>query len=228
MNPLKYLPGRRTELLLVTVLIVALVGLMLVNTSAAPLVVVLTLEALLPIALGVIVAGLLANDPALDLLLSVPQPAPRTLATRLLVVLGCGAALGLLVQAVVWAWALPLSLSWARQLFVWGTPIVWWTGLATASALVRGRMRDGLTVTLGTWGGMVAWLQIIQRNCIMFQPTERCPIAITSPMMTLVRPFDGGWPLNRAIWLLLGLALLAVGLSLARHEERLTQAAQSE
>ena len=78
-RPFKWLPVRRLELGLTTLFIL---GLLLVvrwtrDQQPGPVVALVTLEVLLPFAVGVTAAGLLAGDPALDLLLSVPQPASR-------------------------------------------------------------------------------------------------------------------------------------------------------
>ncbi|MGH9817952.1 MAG: hypothetical protein ACRD6I_17945, partial [Candidatus Acidiferrales bacterium] len=94
----RWLPGREAEFLLVTLLYMGLLGLALLVRAAPEALPILlfTLEVGLPVALGIVAAGLMANDPVLDLLLSVPQPPPQTLAERLAVLLGYGLLLAAL------------------------------------------------------------------------------------------------------------------------------------
>ena len=172
-------------------------------------------------------AGLLADDPALDLLLTMPQPAPRTLAQRLGIVLGCGLVLGLSVQWLAALWDIPLPIRGAKQIGVWATPTLFLMGIATVSALVRGRALDSLTAVLGAWGAMMATIPLVGQACAL-ATGPRCAAALLSPAMTMIRPMDAYWPLNRLIWSGLGISLLGIGLLMARDEERLVEASRAE
>lgn len=102
----RWLPGRKWELLLVTLLYAGLLGIAAWQRAHAEglSIVLFTLEFGLPIALSIVASGLMANDPVLDLLLSVAQPPSRTLAQRLVVLLGYGLLLAalMLLAAVGW------------------------------------------------------------------------------------------------------------------------------
>jgi hypothetical protein len=227
-RPLKWLPVRRLELGLTTLFVL---GLLLVvrwtrDQQPGPAVALVTLEVLLPLAVGVTAAGLLAGDPALDLLLSVPQPVTCTLAERLAVVLGWGGLLGLVVQALIGAWEIPLPVQGLSRVWIWVAPALLLTGVATASALVRGHWMDGLMAVMGALGWALLAMPYVGAACPE-GPAARCALALATPAMTLLRPTDPLWPLNRLIWSVIGLLLLATSLALAGCEERLVEAARA-
>lgn len=224
---LKWLPERRLELGLVTLLVL---GLLIPiwwtrDQQTGSVLALVTLELFLPLGVGVVAADLLAGDPALDLLLSTPQPASRTLARRLVVVLGWGGVLGSTVQGMVDMWEIPLSVQGLSQVLIWTTPTLFLTGVATAGALVRGHVTDGLIGVLGVLGWTLLIMPYIGHVCAQM-PSEQCAVALVTPAMTLMRPLDRYWPLNRLIWLIAGLLLLAAGLALTSREERLVRAAR--
>jgi hypothetical protein len=227
-NPFKLLPSRRLELLLATALVAGLLLLVWINRKGAAVssnLVLTLLEVLLPPMLGIIAAGLLANDPAIDLLLSVPQPAPRTLTYRLLILLGYGAIMNLIALWLVHLWKIELPIIGMRQSLIWLTPVLAMTGLASAAALVRGRMLDGMAAVLALWGVSIVLLPLVIRLCDG-AGTQRCALALAHPMMTTMRPNDPNWLLNRALWLGIGGASLIIGLWLARREEQLAEGAR--
>lgn len=227
MHPLKYLPGRRTELLLATGLVFGMLFVtwrLRAEAEAAATIVVVTLEMLLPPALGVVAAGLLANDPALDLLLTVPQPAPQTLAQRVLIVLGLGTLLSAVALWLAQRWQITLPISGAWQLLIAATPVVVMIGLATTASLLRGRMLDGITAVLGLWGLTLLSMPLLNTACE--HSGARCTAALASLTLTLLRPDDLNWQRNRLLWLGIGAALLALGIFLANREERLSEGAR--
>lgn len=222
---LKQLPGHRLELGLAAVLAISSLILVWWNREAESgiTLALVSMELLLPMALGMIAAGLLAGDPALDLLLSVPRPAPRTLAQRLTIVLGIGALLGSATQGLVALWGIDLPISGPRQSLIWAAPTLLYVGQATAAALLRGQMVDGLVVTAAAWGATLITMPFIGEICSQSRDNH-CLAALVSPAMTLIRAGDHNWLLNRLIWLGLGFLLLAIGLLLARREEVLITA----
>jgi hypothetical protein len=227
-RPFKWLPTRRLEMGLTTLFIL---GLLLVvrwtrDQQGGPVVVLVTLEMLLPLAVGVTAAGLLAGDPALDLLLSVSQPVTRTLAERLAIVLGWGGLLGLTVQGLIGAWETPLPVQGLSRVLIWVAPALFLTGVATAGALVRGYLMDGLVAVMGILGWMLLTMLYVGYACPE-GPAERCAIALVTPAMTLLRPSDPLWLFNRLIWSVIGLLLLATGLALTGREEQLVEAARA-
>ena len=227
----KQLPGRRLELGLTALLIAGLLVLIWLNredSTAGPMLVLTIWELLLPLVLGAVAAGLLADDPALDLLLSVPQPAPCILAERIAIVLGYGLVLGLGMQYLAAKWKIPLPIQGVKQALIWTVPSVFLMGIATTASLVRGRAMDGLTAVLGTWAAMLLTIPFIGQACALTPGDQPCRVALLSPALTLIRPTDANWSLNRLIWLSLGILLLGIGLLLACDEERLVEASRAE
>jgi hypothetical protein len=188
--------------------------------------VLLLVELGVPVALGIVAAGLMANDPVLDLLLSVAQPPPRTLAERLTALLGYGLLLALLALLVARRLGLPLPVTDARALLIWVAPALLFTGIATVGALARGRMLDGVALVLGA-GGLALLTLTIGADCPP-DPASACRAALLVPLMTLLRPHDPLWPANRLLWGGIGCALLLAGLWLVRQEERLVTVPRSE
>lgn len=223
----KALPGRRREVGLITGLIGGLVVLIWRIGTGGAGIALLGLEVLLPLGPAIVAAGLLAEDPLLDLLLSVPQPARRTLGHRLAVVLGWGAGLSLSLQAGA-AWAgIALPRAGPTQTLIWVTPLILYTGLATAGALIRGRMLDGVTLALAVWTGSLLTLPLLRVACAE-APASGCLLALASPAMTQLLPTDPLWLLNRGLWLGVGSLLLSLGWVLTQQEERLLAAVGSE
>jgi hypothetical protein len=181
----------------------------------------LTLELLLPLGTGLLAAGLLAGDPVLDILLSAHRPAWQVLVERLLII-GCigfvsGGASLLLAQR----WELMIPRMGTDQVFIWLSPMVFCMGLSSTFALLRGRMLDGVLATLGTMGVSLIALPQIPRVCAGSAQGADCMWWLASPLMTMGNPLTDLWPLNRLIWLGLGVLLIALSLKLAQREEPL-------
>ena len=224
----RWLPGREWELVLVSALYAGLLGIAVwkPTESTALYNVLITLEFGLPVALGVIAAGLIANDPVLDLLLSVARPASRTLAQRLAAVLGYGLLLAGLMVLIAWWREIALPVGLAQAILIWAAPTALLVGVATVGALLRGRMLDGVALVFST-AGMALLTLTAQSDCPP-DPARPCYAALVSPLMTLLRPHDPLWLTNRLLWLGIGCALVGAGLGLVRQEERLVLAAQAE
>ncbi len=222
-----WLPGRKWELLLVTLLYAGLLGLAIWNRTepAALYVVLFTLELGLPVALAVVASGLMANDPVLDLLLSVAQPPSRTLLQRLGAVLGYGLLLAVLMLLAARWWEMALPIVGVQAVLIWVAPAVLFVGVATAGALLRGRMLDGVALVLSS-GGMTLLTLTLQSECPMGLE-HPCYVALVTPLMTLLRPHDPLWLANRLLWSAVGGALMVVGLWLVRQEEQLVMAANA-
>ena len=230
---LRRLPSRRVELLISLLLLLgclALAGFLrdpYVN-DAATLLILIILEVILPIGIGLLSAGLLAGDPALDLLLSAHRPAWQVLLERLLFLGAIGALFGSAALVAAERWALPLPKEGSARLYIWLSPVVFYMGLSSAVSLLRGRMQDGVLAVLGSMGVSVMLMSQIPRLCEGNLPGMPCIGWLASPMMTLGNPGDAYWPLNRLLWLGLGLALLALSLRLAQREEALLHEVSNE
>ncbi len=226
MRPLRWLPARRVELLVALLLTLgcfALAGYLHGRNSDAEvlLVILVTLEIIVPLAMGVLSAGLLAGDPALDILLSAHRPAWQTLLERLLFIGYLGVLLSCIALALAAYWDLPLPKEGSQAIFIWLSPMVFYMGLSSVAALLRGRMLDGAVAALGIMGISLMIVMQIPQLCTGNAPGYPCIAWLASPMMTLGNPGDAFWPLNRLIWLFIGFALLGLSLKLACREEPL-------
>ena len=226
MRLLRPLPFRRSELLFALLLTIGCFGAAgLVHAKGggqiANWLALITLEIFLPLGLGLVSAGLLAGDPALDLLLSAHCPAWQLLGRRFLFVGGAGALLGSAGLLLAARWGLALPIESAAQVFIWLSPLVFCMGLSSAVALLRGKMLDGALATLGVMGMSLMLLPQIPRLCAGNPPGAACAAWLASPIMTLGNAADTYWPLNRLLWLAVGAALLVLSLKLTRREEAL-------
>jgi hypothetical protein len=229
------LPTRRTELLIGLLLNIGCLGLVTYlhhqnrfSPDSPRLLVMVTLEIILPLTAGLWAAGLLAGDPMLDILVSAHRPAWRTLLERLLVVGLLGALIGSTTLVLTAYWNLRLPKHGSAQIFIWLSPMAFSMGLASVVALLRGRMLDGALAALSVMGISVMMLNQIPRLCAGTGSGEPCLAWLLSPIMTLGNPDDAYWPLNRLLWLFVGGILLRLSLGLTHREETLLSAMAQE
>jgi hypothetical protein len=230
---LKRMPTRRLELLFSLAVVLGMFGLVgvLQRSYAGELaywLVLLILELILPIAIGTVAAGLLAGDPALDILLSAHRPGWQALVERMLFLGGVGILLGSTVLILAANWGIVLPKLGSDQIYIWLSPMVFCMGLSSAGALVRGRMLDGILLTIGVMGGSLIALTMIPRACAGNAPGEACAMWLLSPVMTLGNAGGAFWPLNRLLWLGLGASLIILSISLSKREEAILQEVASE
>lgn len=230
MKLLVRLPARRLELLISVFLVIGsdiLVWLLRPTGELASLLDLVNLELILPLALGLLAAGLLAGDPSLELLLTAHRPAWRVLLERLCLLFLLGALLGTILLFLSDHWGLYLPRDGADRLFIWLSPFVFCLGLSSTAALLRGRTLDGVIATAAGMGLSLMALTQIPRGCSNFPAGAACPWWLASPLMTIGNPQDTYWPLNRIVWLFSGLALIIFSLRLAQREEPLLQTTES-
>lgn len=233
MQIFKWLPIRRFELLVT--LLLSLAGIVLagyvqaeLDARGAALIIVVTLEIILPVGMGLLAAGLLAGDPALDILLSAHRPAWQALVERLLFIAGVALTVAWSALSLAAYWHLPLPKDGSAQLYIWLSPLIFNLGLSSAISLLRGKMLDGVLAVLGAMCASLMLLTQIPRLCASNSPGEPCIWWLASPVMTLGSPDDVYWPLNRLVWLFVGLSLLALSRSLAQREEPLLHEVAAE
>jgi hypothetical protein len=226
----KRLPSRRLELVFCLGAVLGFFGLAWLTRQMGDLnywLGLITLEALLPLAVGVVAAGLLAEDPALEILLSAHRPAWQVMIERLLILAALGGLLGVSLTLVasrcgrVLPGGIVLPKDGIDRIFIWLPPMVFCLGLASAAALLRGRMLDGvLAISIAIGASLLSPLQI-QRLCAGRPEGTACAGWLACPTLTFANPLEPYWPLNRLLWLALGVGLLAASLALARREEPL-------
>jgi hypothetical protein len=227
------LPTRRFELLVTLLLTLACIGLAgyvgaEMDERGAALIIIVTLEIILPVGMGLLAAGLLAGDPALDILLSAHRPARQVLVERLLLIAGAAVLFAWVALSLAAHWRLPLPREGSAQLYFWLSPLVFNLGLGSAVSLLRGKMLDGALAVLAVMGISLMLLPQIPRLCAANPPGVPCIGWLASPLMTLGSPGDAYWPLNRLVWLFLGIGLLALSQRLACREEPLLHEAAAE
>lgn len=223
------LPERHVELLVLALLtlgLICLLWLMRSQAEAARLAIIAQ-EILLPFGAGLVIPGLMAEDPALELLLSVPRPSRLILVERVALALAISAFLVGSLNLLTSRWGIYLPYSGARQLLVWLTPLVLFTGLSCAAALLRGRALDGSLVVLGACGAFLLTTPLLLSTCTDLQGGV-CIWVLFTPLLTYIQPQAPDWLASRLIWLGIGLLLMLLSLRLSEHEETLIQALQLE
>jgi hypothetical protein len=219
---LSRLPHRRSEILIAVFLMSGLIGLLWLSQRGnyGTRISIAAMEIFLPLLMGIIAAGLLADDPVLELLLTAPRPTQYILVDRIFVVLGLGAILGIAVQLLTNTWGIFLPHEGINQAFIWISPLVFYTGASSAVSLVRGRMLDGVILCLVVSGAALLSGPIIAASCQESLLIAGCWLAVFNPLMTSSLPYDPFWPVNRVLWFVLGVLLVGASLQLAGHGER--------
>ena len=225
----KRLPDRHVELLVLALLSLGAICLqwLMRSQAEASRLAIIALEIMLPVGGGLVVPGLLAEDPALELLLSAPRPTRRTLAERVALALGISAFLTASLNLLAGRWGILIPHTGARQLLIWISPLVFFSGLSSAAALLRGRTLDGSLAVLGVCGFFLITTPLLLSACADLQG-DACPWALFTPLLTYLQPQAPAWLASRLLWLCLGFLLLLISLRLSGREELLIQTLQPE
>ena len=217
------LPHRRLEISIVSVIILVLILLLWSSrvSEYGTRVSITAMELLVPLLVGILAAGLLADDPALELLLTAPRPTRHILADRLFIVLTLGALSCLGLQLLTNSWGIFMPYDGIDQAFIWISPLLFYTGASSSASLIRGRMLDGVIVCLIV--SVVALLSgpILAASCQGSPLIAGCWLAVLNPLMTSSTPYDPFWPANRVLWFVSGALLVGASLLLAGQGERL-------
>jgi len=224
------LPERRKELLAASGLLLAALWYFRLNTGneSAAFTLIIILELLLPLPFSLVVAGIFAGDPVMELLQASPRPAFLALAERSAIVLGSGAIVGAIFLILARAWRVYLPMNGLHQVLIWLSPLILLGGVASLGSLARGKVVDGILAAILLWLASAASRQVVGLFCQDIPVDQACSAALVSPALTSVRPLDPGWLLNRLIWLLMGLFFLGFSTRLAGNEERLVKIASAE
>lgn len=213
-------------LALLTLGAICLLWLMRSQAEASRLAII-ALEIMLPVGGGLVVPGLLAEDPALELLLSAPRPSRRTLAERLSLALGISAFFAASLNLLAGRWGIPIPHTGARQLLIWITTLVFFSGISSAAALLRGRALDGSLAVLAVCGFFLITTPLLLSACADHQG-DVCIWVFFTPLLTYLQPQAPGWLASRLLWLCLGFLLLLISLRFSGREEQLIQTLQPE
>ncbi len=217
------LPHRRLEISIVSGIILVLILLMWSSRASeyGTRVSITAMELLVPLLVGILAAGLLADDPALELLLTAPRPTRHILADRLIIVLTLGVFSCLGLQLLTNIWGIFVPYDGIDQAFIWISPLLFYAGASSSASLIRGRMLDGVIVCLIV--SVVALLSgpILAASCQGSPLIAGCWLAVLNPLMTSSTPYDPFWPANRVLWFVSGALLVGASLLLAGQGERL-------
>lgn len=213
----QYLRTMRGEILwlpgLLTLLCAALILLNRAQPANARMVVMVYLEVLLPALTAWAASSLLVGDPTLELHLTAPRRPGRTLLERYALLLGTAAVwtLAMLVWTRAWEITVAPPAGWLRWALVWAAPTTGLSALAGWAALAS------RSPTVGAMTATLPWsTQLVFREWFMATPARRTVFLFLS----LAAPGSPQWPLNRALWLTLGIIFLALSLRLLQDEER--------
>ncbi|HUV28727.1 MAG TPA: hypothetical protein VMW34_15310 [Anaerolineales bacterium] len=217
------LPHRRLEISIVALIILALIGILWISrtSESGTRMSITAMEILVPLQVGILTAGLLADDPALELLLTAPRPTRHILADRLFIVLAFGVFSSLALQLLANRWGIFVTYEGIDQAFIWLSPLFFYAGASSSASLIRGRMLDGVIICLIV--SVVALLSgpLITASCQGSQLIAGCWLAVLNPLMTSSTPYDPFWPANRVLWFILGALLVGTNLLLSGQGERL-------
>ncbi len=111
-----------------------------------------------------------------------------------------------------------------KQVLVWAAPVLFFSGVAVVAAMLRGQALDGVAAVLVLWALSLFSIPYLDSVCTQ----NPCKQVLLSPALSLIRPHDAHWPLNRGILAATGGLLVLVGLALAGAEEHLLRASQAE
>ncbi len=162
-----------------------------------------TMEACLPLALGVLVATVTARDAALELQLSAPTPYQRTSLGRISLLLAWTAlieAATMLIIQLTLPWAVPTSGGAADVLLLWLAPMLW---LAAGGALFALVLRSSATA-----GAVLGAIWIAQLALHSYFATN----GWTQPWFlfaTLFTPQASFWEANRVELILTAIVAFA-------------------
>lgn len=188
-----------------------------------------SLEVLLPMAAGIVVATIATHDQAIELQLTMPRRYHRTANARFLLILLWSAVIALLTSALLLAtnhWRLPTQLAhWGQPWqfltwqLTWLSSMFWLVALGLVlSLLIRSRSASGALL------GVLALLQLIFHGGFdenaLFHPIYLFPLTFT--------PDANYWLTNRFELLGTAIVLLVLAWFLLRRPELLLSHAPGE
>lgn len=182
----------------------------------------------LPLAAGIVVAGLVTTDPLIELQLSLPTPFRATLARRTAVLLAWAALL-----AAVGTSALVLAGAWqgrgvdAQTQLVWLAPMALLVGLGLAAGALSARSIVGIATVGALW-----ILQVVDPAAFIAHRPLRLVYLFANGRVpgapyTVAGRLTSVWAHDRAVLLAGGLTLAVIAWVAMRSPERLLRGAQS-
>src|SRR5258708_20650411 len=196
-----------------------------------------SLEIILPLAAGLVVATITSQDPAIELQLSMPRSYDRTALDRLTIIAGWTIVIALLSSITIFALKLAFvpqpSQSWPTPLqfltgqLTWIAPLLWLVAIGLCLALLlRSRAASGallggiwiVEIILKDYFAATTWL-----HPVFLFPTTLLPLVGPLPQAIL-----NSWLTNRFELIGTAIVLLLLGCLLLRNPERLLKTPPDE
>ena len=196
-----------------------------------------SLEMIIPLAAGIVVATITSQDNAIELQLTMPKKYDRTVLRRLIIIFGWTAFIALLSGIVIYTLKLkyiPLSsqsesipLQLLTQVLTWIAPLLWLVGIGVCLALLlRSRSASGALIG-GIWIFEIIFKDYIAAtnwlHPVFLFPTTLIPLVGTIPQV-----YFNIWLTTRLELLGTALAFLLTGWLLLRNPEGLLKTSSEE
>ena len=196
-----------------------------------------SLEMIIPLAAGIVVATITSQDNAIELQLAMPKKYDRTVLRRLIIIFGWTALIALLSGIVIYALKLkyiPLSspsesvsLQLLTQVLTWIAPLLWLIGIGVCLALLlRSRAASGALIG-GIWIFEIIFKDYIAVTSwlhpVFLFPTTLIPLVGTIPQL-----YFNIWLTTRLELLGVALVFLLIGWLLLRNPEGLLKTSSEE
>jgi hypothetical protein len=196
-----------------------------------------SLEMIIPLAAGIVVATITSQDNAIELQLTMPKKYDRTVLRRLIIIFGWTAFIALLSGIVIYALRLKyiplsspsesISLQLLTQVLTWIAPLLWLVGIGVCLALLlRSRSASGALI-----GGL--WIfEIIFKDYIAatnwLHPVFLFPTTLLPMVGILPQVYFNLWLTTRFELLGTALVFLLIGWLLLRNPEGLLKTSSEE
>ena len=196
-----------------------------------------SLEIILPLATGIVIATITSHDAAIGLQLTMPKKYDRTVLRRLIIIFGWTVCIALLSSIIIYAlkfWYIPLSspsesvtLQFLTQVLTWIAPLLWLVGIGVCLALLlRSRSASGALI-----GGI--WIfEIIFKDYIAatnwLHPVFLFPTTLLPMVGTIPQVYFNLWLTTRFELLGTALVFLLIGWLLLRNPEGLLKTSSEE
>jgi hypothetical protein len=196
-----------------------------------------SLEMIIPLAAGIVVATITSQDDAIELQLTMPKKYDRTVLRRLLMIFGWTVCVALLSGIVIYALKLqyiPLAsssesvtLQLLTQVLTWIAPLLWLVGIGVCLALLlRSRSASGALIG-GIWIFEIIFKDYIAAtnwlHPVFLFPTTLLPLVGTLPPM-----YFNVWLTTRLELIGTAIVFLFIGWLLLRNPEGLLKTSSEE
>lgn len=196
-----------------------------------------SLEIIIPLAAGIVVATITSQDNAIELQLTMPKKYDRTVLRRLVIIFGWTVCIALLSSIIIYALKLkyiPLSspsesliLQFLTQVLTWLAPLLWLIDIGVCLALLL-RSRSASSALLGgIWIFEIIFKDYIAVNSWL-HPVFLFPTTLLPLVGSIPQQYFDLWLTTRLELLGTAFILLLIGWLLLRNPEGLLKTASEE